>query len=121
MERKMKLNLTARAARWSAGHWKTATLAWIAFVAVAVGLGMVAGKVGLSNSEQSTGEAARAETLLQDAGFRQPAGESVLIQNTHATASDRGFAGTVQRVVAGLKAQPQVTSLKAPVTAKDGH
>ena len=40
----MKLNLTARAARWSAGHWKTATLAWIAFVAVAVGLGTVAGK-----------------------------------------------------------------------------
>jgi RND superfamily putative drug exporter len=121
METKMKLNLTARAARWSAGHWKTATLAWIAFVAVAVGLGTVAGKVGLSDSEQSTGEAARAESILQDAGFKQPAGESVLIQNTHLAASDGRFAGTVRRVVAGLKAHQQVTNLKAPVTAKDGH
>ena len=116
----MKLNLTARAAHWSAGHWKTATAAWIAFVAVAVGLGTVAGKVGLSDSEQSTGETARAESILQDAGFKQPAGESVLIQNAHA-AADGGFAATVHRVVAELKAQEQVKNLLAPVTSKDGH
>ena len=32
----MKLNLTARAARWSAAHWKTATLGWVLFVALAM-------------------------------------------------------------------------------------
>ena len=117
----MKLNLTARAARWSAAHWKTAALAWVAFVVIAIGAGTVAGKVGLKNSEQSTGEAARAESILQDAGFKQPAGESVLVQNAHADASGAAFAGTVRHVVERLRAQPQVKDLRAPVTSKDGH
>jgi hypothetical protein len=32
----MKLNVTARAARWSAAHWKTATVLWLAFAVAAV-------------------------------------------------------------------------------------
>ena len=84
----MKVNLTARAARWSAAHWKTATLAWVAFVVLAVGAGTVAGKVGLKDSEQSTGEAARAESILENAGFKQPAGESVRLTMTEAHSWD---------------------------------
>src|SRR5215471_19407868 len=103
----MKLNLTARAARWSAAHWKTAALAWLAFVAVAVVAGNLTGKVGLTDSEQSTGETARAESILEHAGFTQPAGESVLVQNRHASASNPAFAGTVHHVVERLRAQPQ--------------
>jgi RND superfamily putative drug exporter len=121
MEGNMKLNLTGRAARWSAAHWKTATLAWLGFVVLAIAIGSAAGKVGLENSEQSTGEAARAESILQDAGFKQHAGESVLVQNLQTDASDPAFSGTVRRVVDRLGAQPQVTDLKAPVTSKDGH
>ena len=117
----MKLNLTGRAARWSAAHWKTAALAWIAFVVIAIAAGSAVGKVGLRNSEQSTGEAARAESVLQDAGFKQHAGESVLVQNRHATASDPAFAATVRRVVERLRARHQVTDLRAPVTSTDGH
>jgi len=33
-------NLAARMGRWSANHWKTAVFGWVAFVAVALGLGM---------------------------------------------------------------------------------
>src|SRR5262245_49997831 len=117
----MKLNLTGRAARWSAAHWKTATLAWVAFVVIAIGVGNAVGKVGLKNSEESTGEAARAESILHDAGFAQHAGESVLVQNLHGRASDPAFAQTVRHVVERLRAQPQVTDLRAPVTSKDGH
>jgi uncharacterized membrane protein YdfJ with MMPL/SSD domain len=117
----MKLNVTARAARWSAAHWKTATLAWAAFVVIAVGLGMGAGKVGLKDSEESTGEAARAESILERAGFTQPAGESVLIQNTRSTASDPAFAATVRHVVERLRAQKQVKDVRTPTTSKDGH
>ena len=67
------LNLAARAARWSAAHWKTAVAVWVAFVVVAVGLGTTVGTHKLSASEQSTGEigAGRAdprERGLQDAG-----------------------------------------------------
>src|SRR5437763_13320159 len=117
----MKLNLTARAARWSAAHWKPATLAWIAFVVLAVGLGIGAGKVGLKDSEQSTGEAARAESILQDAGFKQPAGESVLVQNTRATVSSPAFTATVRHVVERLQAQRQVKDVQAPVISRDRH
>ncbi len=60
-----KQNLAARAGRWSAAHWKTATLGWVAFVVVAVVLGKVAGTVMLTDAEQSTGEAARAQAILQ--------------------------------------------------------
>jgi RND superfamily putative drug exporter len=117
----MKLNLTGRAARWSAAHWKTATLGWLAFVVIAIGVGNAVGKVGLTDSESSTGEAARAETILQNAGFAQPAGESVLVRNLHARASDPAFAGTVRRVVDRLQAQPQVRDVHTPATSKDGH
>ena len=46
-----RYNFAARAARWSAAHWKTAVAAWIAFVAVAIGLGMTIGTHTLSASE----------------------------------------------------------------------
>jgi hypothetical protein len=32
-----RYNLAARAARWSATHWKTAVAVWVAFVVVAIG------------------------------------------------------------------------------------
>jgi heme transporter len=66
-------NLAARAGRWSAQHWKTATGVWLAFVAVVVILGQLVGPDKLSDSEQSTGESARAQQILADAGFSTPA------------------------------------------------
>ena len=36
-------NLAARAAGWSAAHWKTAAGGWLAFVVAAVALGSLAG------------------------------------------------------------------------------
>jgi uncharacterized membrane protein YdfJ with MMPL/SSD domain len=117
----MKLNLTARAAHWSAAHWKTAALAWVGFVAVAIALGVTAGKVGLTDSEQSTGETARAESLLAGAGFHQPADESVLVQSPTRAVSDPGFEAVVRHVVTRLRARPEVKHVRAPVTSKDGH
>ena len=38
-----RYNFAARAGRWSADHWKTAVAIWVAFVVVAVGLGMTVG------------------------------------------------------------------------------
>jgi hypothetical protein len=71
-----KQNLAARAGRWSAAHWKTATLLWLAFVVLAVGIGRVVGTVKLTDSEQGTGETARAQAILADAGFKTPASSS---------------------------------------------
>ena len=61
-------NLAARAGRWSAQHWKTATVVWLLVVVAAVGIGRTVGTVKLRDSEQATGEAARTQAILADAG-----------------------------------------------------
>src|SRR5262245_59345639 len=70
-------NLAARLGRWSANHWKTATFGWLTLVLVAFAVG---GAVGTKNVDPNTagpGESGRMDRIL-DAGFKQPAGESVL-------------------------------------------
>jgi uncharacterized membrane protein YdfJ with MMPL/SSD domain len=106
------LNLAARAGRWSAAHWKTAVAVWVAFVAVAIGVGTSVGTHKLSMSEQSTGEAARAEQLLASAGFKTPASEAVLVRSQTRTVADPTFRATVQSVLAKLRTMPQVTNLR---------
>jgi uncharacterized membrane protein YdfJ with MMPL/SSD domain len=107
-----RFNFAARAARWSAEHWKTAVAVWVAFVAVAIGLGMTVGTHTLSVSEQSTGETARAEQILASAGFKTPASESVLVRSSTRTVADPAFRSTVQSVLVKLRTMPQVTNLR---------
>jgi RND superfamily putative drug exporter len=122
METQMKLNVTARAARWSAAHWKTATFTWLALVVAAVTAGTMLGAVNLTNSENGTGESARAQAILSSSGFKHPSGESVLVQSkTHRVATDPVFATTLATVVTRLKAQPQVTNVRRTQTSKDGR
>src|SRR4029453_7733194 len=75
----MRLNLAARAGRWSAAHWKTATFGWIGFVVVALAIGAAVGTKHLGNNEGIPGESGRMEQILAK-DFKQPAGETVLIQ-----------------------------------------
>src|SRR4051794_27471268 len=105
-------NLAARAGRWSAAHWKTALFGWLAFVVAAVAIGMSVGTHTLSMSEQSSGETARAEQILDGAGFKTPASESVLVQSASLTTAAPAFKTTVQKVLTKLRAMPQVTNLR---------
>ncbi len=117
-------NLAARAGRWSAAHWKTATLAWIVLVVLAIVIGRAVGSVALSDSEQATGEAARAQAILQSAGFSQPANENVLVQSKTLTLRDPEFRATIDRVVAKLRTLPQVQDVRAPAggsISRDRH
>ena len=117
-------NLAARAGRWSAAHWKTATLVWLAFVVVAVGVGRAVGTVKLTDSEQGTGETARAQAILANAGFKTPASENVLIESKTLTAQAPAFRATVADVAAKLRTMPQVTKLRTSgsgLVSKDGH
>jgi len=107
-----RYNFAAHAARWSASHWKTAVAIWVAFVAVAIGLGMTVGTHTLTASEQATGEAARAEQLLTSAGFDTPAAESVIVRSETRTVADPAFRSTVHSVLAKLRSMPQVTKLR---------
>jgi RND superfamily putative drug exporter len=47
----MRLNLAARAGRWSASHWKTATFGWLALVVAAVVIGGAVGTKQLGDNE----------------------------------------------------------------------
>src|SRR4051794_1097514 len=122
------MNLASRAARWSATHWKTATFGWLALVVVAVMVGSSVGSVKLTDSEQATGEGARAQAIYNAAGFHDRASENVLVQSKSRTASDPGFRAQVRRVVARVGTMPQVENLRSPLAAgnrgqisKDGH
>src|SRR5579862_1590849 len=117
-------NLAARAGRWSAAHWKTATLVWLAFVVAAVAIGRTVGTHKLADAEQGTGETARAQAILAKANFNTPASESVLVESATTAASDPAFRATVRDVASALRVMPQVTNLRAQgpgLVSKDGR
>ncbi len=105
-------NLAARAGRWSAQHWKTATAIWLAFVLAAVVAGHFAGTHKLSGAEQATGESARAQQILARAGFSTPAAESVLVKSPDKTVGEPAFRAAVASVTDRLRAMPQVKNVR---------
>jgi RND superfamily putative drug exporter len=107
-------NLAARMGRWSAGHWKTATLGWLAFVAVAFALGGMVGTSEIDTSQPGPGESGRMDRIL-DAGFEQPAGESVLIQSRSLTTSDPAFVAAVEDVVGRVSKLADVRNVRSPL------
>ena len=111
----MRPNLAERAGRWSAAHWKTATFGWLAFVAVAFVLGNALGRGEAHRTEQATGQSARAEQILNTAGFPDHAGETVLVQSHTETVSDPAFRQTVNRVVSKLETLPTVRDVRSPL------
>jgi uncharacterized membrane protein YdfJ with MMPL/SSD domain len=123
----MKRNLAARAGRWSAAHWKTATFGWLAFVLVAVVIGSAVGTKSLGDSEGIPGESGRMEKIL-DENFDRPAGETVLIQSATLTTKNEAFEAAVGDVVQRLSAIPAVTNVRSPLErananqiSADGH
>jgi RND superfamily putative drug exporter len=113
----MNLNIAARAARWSAAHWKTAVGAWLAFCVVAVALGSVAGTRMLKQADTAAGGSKKAEQLLDSAGFPNQAAESVLVQSKDQTLADPAFRTTVSDVVRAVSALPQVERVRSPLLA----
>jgi uncharacterized membrane protein YdfJ with MMPL/SSD domain len=123
----MKRNLAARAGRWSAAHWKTATFGWLAFVLVAVVLGGAVGTKSLGDNEGLPGESGRMEKIL-DENFQRPAGETVLIQSSTLTTTSPAFEAAVDDVVERVSAVPAVTNVRSPLEranadqiSADGH
>ena len=113
-----RTNIAGRAGRLSAAHWKTATFGWIAVGIVAVVVGTAAGAVKLTDSESASGEAAKAERILQNAGFETPATESVLVQSTSETVKDQSFSSAVASVVQTLSGLRNVIDIQNPLDPK---
>ena len=113
-------NLAARMGGWSAAHWKTATFGWLALVVVAFAVGGQVGTKQIDPNAKGPGESGRMDKIL-DAGFKQPAGESVLIQNRSLQAGTPAFAAAVDDVVARLSKVAVVRNVQAPKIAGDRH
>ncbi len=107
-------NLAARMGRWSAAHWKTATFGWLAFVAVAFAFGGMVGTKGIDSNTSGPGESGRMDRILE-AGFRQPAGESVLIQSRSLRIGDPAFRAAIEDVVTRVSKVAAVESVRSPL------
>ncbi|WEO94557.1 MMPL family transporter [Streptomyces sp. FXJ1.172] len=119
--------LAARAGGWSARHRWAAVGIWVLFVVLALGLGSAAGRVDVNEGDQLKGETHTAARIIDDAGIKQPAGETVLIQSKDSgqTATGGDFRAAVTEVVRAVGATGKVTGVTSPYTthtiSRDGR
>ena len=112
-------NVAARMGRWSAHHRKLAIFGWLAFAIVAFGVGtFVVGAKQATEATPGPGESGRATTILEE-GFKQPAGETVLIQRSSAGVTTAKFQAAIRDVVAALLLQDAVTNIRSPLDAEN--
>jgi uncharacterized membrane protein YdfJ with MMPL/SSD domain len=121
-------NLSARAGRWSADHWKTAVFGWIVFVAVLFALPSLVESKQVTSADITSGDSKVAEQILLTAGFPEYTGESVLIQHPSKRATDPDFQAVVGDVAGTLGRLANVQNVQAPVgpegralISRDGH
>src|SRR5436305_10106359 len=107
------LPLAARAGRWSAQHRKKAIWGWMAFVVVAFMIGGGLGTKTQTNAQSGVGESGRAARTVDNA-FPKHQVEQVLVQSTHATASDPSFRAVVSDVQRRLAAVRYTKSFESP-------
>ncbi|MER6684734.1 MMPL family transporter [Streptomyces olivaceoviridis] len=119
--------LAARAGGWSARHRWAAVGIWVVFVVLAMGLGSAAGRVDVNESDQLKGETHTAATIIEDAGIKEPAGETVLIQSADGAvqATSPQFRAAVADVVEAVEGTGQVTGMTSPydthTVSRDGR
>jgi RND superfamily putative drug exporter len=113
------MSLAHRAGRWSARHRKKAIFGWLAFVLFAFALGNFAVKQKSIVFETSgPGESGRADTILYE-DFKQPAGESVLIQHPDLIAPDPEFQAVVEEVVTRVGGLDAIAKVESPFDAEN--
>ncbi|CAM5250315.1 MULTISPECIES: MMPL family transporter [Streptomyces] len=119
--------LAARAGGWSARHRWAAVGIWVVFVVLAMGLGSAAGRADVSESDQLKGETHTAATIIDDAGIKEPAGETVLIQSEDGAvkATSPQFRAAVADVVEAVEDTGKVTGVTSPydthTVSRDGR
>src|SRR6516164_472026 len=121
-------NLAARMGRWSAQHKRLAILSWLGVVVIGLVIGQRVGTTQLTSSEERTGEAARAQAIFDQNGFKQPNAEYVLVQSATINTRDPGFRAAVNDVVTAVQATKRTNELRSPYTdgnagqlSADGH
>jgi RND superfamily putative drug exporter len=113
--------------RWSAHHRKTAIFGWFALVIAAFAVGTATGTHKIDPATSGPGQSGRADRIL-DAGFKQPASESVLVQSQRLTTSSPTFHQAINDVVTRLSKLEAVQKIRSPLdrtntgqTSSGGH
>src|SRR5580765_3724533 len=129
-------SVAARMGRWSANHWKTAVIGWLAFVVLSVFVSMQVTTRQIAQNDANVGQSRAADRIIHDAGFTvdqkgeaiDEQGEMVLLQSTTLTVKDPAFRAAITDSVKTLQAFPQVSKLRSPLAtdhadlvSKDGH
>ncbi|MFK8905773.1 MMPL family transporter [Streptomyces sp. YS-3] len=111
--------VAARAGGWSARHRWAAVVIWVLFVFLAMGIGSAAGRIDVKDN-QLPGEVGQAQKIIDDAGLKEPAGETVFIQavDGSAKATDPAFRAAVDDVMKAVDGTGEVTKVMSPYTAK---
>jgi uncharacterized membrane protein YdfJ with MMPL/SSD domain len=116
----MSINVAARAARWSAAHWKGAVGAWLVFCVAAVAVGSVAGTRLLKQADTAAGGTRAAEELLRKAGFQDRAGERVLVESKRHAIDGPEFRAVVEDVTRSVSGLPEVERVRSPLDPANG-
>ena len=111
-------NVAARMGRWSARHRKIAIFGWLAFVVASFAVGFFVVGAKQITDASGPGESGRASAIL-DEGFKQPAGETVLIQSESLRAREPAFAAAISAVVDALTKQADVMNIRSPLLAEN--
>ena len=109
---------TARAARWSATHRKTAVLGWLAFVVVAFMIGGAVGTVTLKHEDMGNGDSRAAERVLAQQFPRERAAEQVLIESRNGGLLGSEYRAAVDELVARLSHMPAVAQHRVAAAAR---
>ena len=117
-EPRRRMNLAARMGRWSAQHRKKAIFGWLAFVVVAFAVSFFSPMKTIVFETSGPGESGRANTILYE-DFKQPAGESVLIQSRSLDAGAPEFAAVVKAVIGGVSKLDAVAKVDSPFDAEN--
>ena len=120
LEHPKKHHLAARMARWSAHHRKIAIFGWLGFVIVIVRDQHVRRHPAADRlRDVRPGESGRADTILYE-DFKQPAGESILIQHPELMASDIRRSGrSCSPSSTGVESLDAVAKVESPFDAEN--
>ncbi|GAA2741783.1 MMPL family transporter [Kitasatospora cinereorecta] len=110
----MKPGIAATMGAWSARHRKTAVFGWLLFVVLATFLGGAHGSTKVTDAESMPGQVARAAKILDEAGIKSPAGETVLVQSAVLTADDPAFRQVVEQTATAVAATGKAADLRSP-------
>jgi uncharacterized membrane protein YdfJ with MMPL/SSD domain len=110
-------NIAARMGHWSATHWKTAVLGWLAFVIAAAAIGAVVGQKTTSMQSTDVGQAKKADNILKQAGFPQsdPLTEIVVIQSPRLTVTDPQFRSSINDVLRAVTPFNTIDNIRSPL------